>query len=148
MNENYYLKTVCYLLLSIIPLSIVGYFFAVSYESLFFLFEWLLFLIVVIGFIVSIIGSFKSNGNSRWVLISTVAFLCQFTVLSLFLGPFTFYGLFYLFYIVTLFALIAYVVAIIRTSSFRFLPIVFTIFSLSFTVYMGMLNSLWGKDLS
>lgn len=45
--ETKYIKINVLLLIAIIPLSIVGYLFAVSYESLFYIYEWLLALLII-----------------------------------------------------------------------------------------------------
>lgn len=148
MEEIKYVKINALLLLAIIPLSVVGYLFAVYNESLFFLYEWLLTLLILGSTILSIISIVKIKGNLKWVSISILAFLIQFSVLGLFLGPFTEYGLFSLFYIVTFFAVVVFVAAFRKIDKFKFLPIIFIILSIMFTFYMLLLNNLWGRDLS
>jgi hypothetical protein len=148
LEEIKYVKINALLLLAIIPLSVVGYLFAVYNESLFFLYEWLLTLLILGSTILSIISIVKIKGNLKWVSISILAFLIQFSVLGLFLGPFTEYGLFSLFYIVTFFAVVVFVAAFRKIDKFKFLPIIFIILSIMFTFYMLLLNNLWGRDLS
>ncbi|WP_163152595.1 hypothetical protein [Anoxybacillus sp. MB8] len=109
MGEIKYIKINALLLLAIIPLSVIGYLFAVYNESLFFLYEWLLTLLILVSTILSIISIVKIKGNLKWVSISILAFLVQLSILSLFLGPFTKYSLFSVFYIVTFFAIIIFI---------------------------------------
>ncbi|EZP75654.1 hypothetical protein H839_15037 [Parageobacillus genomosp. 1] len=148
MGEIKYIKINALLLLAIIPLSVVGYLFAVYNESLFFLYEWLLTLLILSSTILSIISIIKIRGNLKWVSISILAFLVQFSVLSLFLGPFTKYGLFSVFYIVTFFAIIIFIVTFRKVEKFKSIPMIFIIVSIMFTFYMFLLNSLWGRDLT
>jgi hypothetical protein len=148
LGEIKYIKINALLLLAIIPLSVVGYLFGVYNKSLFFLYELLLTLLIVGSTILSIISIVKIKGNLKWISISILAFLIQFSVLSLFLGPFTKYGLFSIFYIVTFFATIIFIITFIRVKKFKLLPITFIIVSIIFTFYMLFLNSLWGRDLS
>jgi hypothetical protein len=148
LGEIKYIKLNAFLLLAIIPLSVVGYFFAVYNESLFFLYEWLLTLLILASIIFSIISIVKIKSDLKWISISILVFLVQFSVLSLFLGPFTEYGLFSLFYIVTSCAVIVFIVAFRKVDKFKFLPIIFIIFSVAFTFYMLLLNNLWGRDLN
>jgi len=148
LGEIKYIKINALLLLAIIPLSIVGHLFAVYNESLFFLYEWLLTLLILVSTILSIISIIKIKGNLKWISISILAFLVQFSVLSLFLGPFTKYGLFSVFYIVTFFATIIFIISFIKVRKFKLMPIIFIIVSIIFTFYMLWLNSLWGRDWS
>ncbi|WP_044748440.1 hypothetical protein [Bacillus alveayuensis] len=148
MEEIKYIKINAFLLLAIIPLSIVGYLFAVYNESLFFLYEWLLMLLILVSAILSIISIVKIKGNLKWISISILAFLIEISVLSLFLGPFTKYSLFSVFYMVTLFVIIIFILSFRRTEKFKFLPMIFIIISIIFTFYMLFFNNLWGRDLS
>lgn len=148
MGEVKYIKINILLLLAIIPLSVVGHLFAVYNESLFFLYEWLLTLLILCSTILSIISIGKIKGNLKWVSISILAFLVQFSVLSLFLGPFTRYALFSVFYIVTFFATIIFIISFRKAETFKWIPMVFIIVSVIFTCYMLLLNSLWGRDVS
>jgi hypothetical protein len=59
LGEIKYIKINALLLLAIIPLSVVGYLFAVYDESLFFLYEWLLALLILSSTILSIISIIK-----------------------------------------------------------------------------------------
>jgi hypothetical protein len=145
LGEIKYIKINALLLLAIIPLSVVGYLFAVYDESLFFLYEWLLMLLILVSTILSIISIVKIKGNLKWVSISILAFLVQFLVLSLFLGPFTEYSLFSVFYIVTFFAIMIFIATFRKVEKFKFLPVIFIIVSIIFTFYMLFLNSLWGR---
>jgi hypothetical protein len=148
LGESNYIKINTLLLLAIIPISIVGYLFAVFNESLFFLFEWLFTLLILVSIIFSIISIVKIKSSLKWIPISILAFLVQFSVLSLFLGPFTEYRIFSLFYIVTFLAVVVFIIAFRKVNKFKFIPIIFLIFSITFTFYMLLLNNLWGTDLS
>jgi hypothetical protein len=148
LGEIKYIKINALLLLAIIPLSVVGYLFRVYNESLFFLYELLLTLLILGSTILSIISIVKIKGNLKWGSISILAFLIQFSVLSLFLGPFTRYDLFSVFYIVTFFATIIFIITFVKVEKFKLLLIIFIIVSIIFTFYMLLLNSLWGRDLS
>ncbi|MFZ3590235.1 hypothetical protein ACOI1C_13440 [Bacillus sp. DJP31] len=148
MAESNYIKINAFLLLAVIPLSIIGYLFTVHNESFFFLYEWLLVVIIVSSMILSVISVSRTKTDLRWASISILAFLIQFSVLGLFLGPFTEYGLFTVFYIVTFIAFAVYVVTLRKINQFKFLPIIFIIISIVFTLYMILLNSLWGSDIS
>jgi hypothetical protein len=148
LGETQYIKWNAFLLLAIIPLSIVGYYFAVYNESLFFLYEWLLTLLIIISIIFSIISIIKIKSGLKWVSMSILAFLIQFSVLGLFLGPITHFRMFYLYYFVALIAVVVFIVAIRKVNKLKFLPIIFTVLSVIFTLYMILLNNLWGNDLS
>lgn len=148
MNESKWIKINIWLLFSIIPLSVLGYFFAVKKESLFPIYEWLVYLILFASIIVAIVGSVNVKSETKWVSISILTFLIQFMVLCLFLGPFSFYGMFPAFYITSLIALISYILTINKTKKFRFLTIIFLILNILFLLYMIMLHSFWGNNLS
>jgi hypothetical protein len=148
MKENKYVKLNVCLLLGVIPLSVLGYTFAVYNESLFFLYEWLLLLLLLASIILSIIGIIKTKSNLQWISTSFLAFLVQFSVLSLFLGPFTEYVWFSLYYFVAFCAFIVFIVTINKVDRFKPIPIIFIIISLLFTFYMLLLNNLWGTGLS
>ncbi|WP_374722508.1 hypothetical protein [Peribacillus tepidiphilus] len=142
-----YVKVSGYLILAILPLSLIGYYFSGHHESVFFLYEWLFFTLLLGALTFSIIGVFK-NREQRWSLYSMVAFIVQFSVLSLFLGPLTFYQMFYFYYITATIGAFVYIWSIRKTKNYRFLPIVFFIISAMLTLYIVILNNLWGKDLS
>lgn len=146
--ETEYIKINVLLLFAIIPLSIVGYLFAVSYESLFFIYEWLLALLIISAMIWAVVSIVKIKTPLRWISISILAFLVQFSVLSLFLGPYTVNSFFCVFYVVTCLEVIILIMAIKKVKRFRHLPILFLIISGILTVYMMFLNSLWGSNLS
>lgn len=135
-------------MLSIIPLLIIGYFFAVYKEDLFYLFEWFLTILMVVMLIYSIINVIKIKSNLKWIAISTLFFLMQLSVFCLFLGPFTQYEFFYLYYVVSILSFVIFIGSIRKASKYKFVPISFTILSIVLSLYMILLNSLWGKDLS
>jgi hypothetical protein len=148
LNETKWIKLNIWLLFSIIPLSFIGYYFAVNKEPLFPIYEWLVYLIIFASLIVAIVGIVKVNSEIKWVSISILTFHIQFIVLCLFLGPFSFYGMFPAFYITSLLALISYILTINKTKKFRFLMIIFLILTILFLLYMIMLHSFWGNNLS
>ncbi|MFD2443614.1 hypothetical protein ACFSO7_06380 [Bacillus sp. CGMCC 1.16607] len=148
MNETKWIRYNLWLLLIIIPLSLVGYWFAVNKESLFYLYEWSVYLILLASIIVAFVGIVKVKSDVKWVSFSILAFLLQFVVLCLFLGPLSFSGLFYVFYILAIIALATYIIVIKKTKKYRLLSIIFFILTVMFILYMIILHSLWGNDLS
>jgi hypothetical protein len=146
LEETKYIKINFYLLLGILPLSIVGYLFAVYKENLFFLYEWSLTLLIVVSIILSIIGTIKNEGNSKWISLSYFAFFVQFSVLCLFLGPFTFYNVIFVFYITAFVTILITVIAIRKIGKFKFMPLLLLILSVIFTTYIMFLNALWGTN--
>ncbi|RFU66049.1 hypothetical protein D0466_05100 [Peribacillus glennii] len=148
MEDMKYLKMNSFLLLAIIPLSAVGYFFAVYNESLFFLYEWLLSLLISVSIILSIIIISKTQNQLKWLSLCILAFLVQFSELCLFLGPFTKSGFFYLYYIVTFFAAVIFSMTLKKVNKYKILPIILFIFSITFTLYMLLLHTLLGQNLT
>ncbi|RRN72976.1 hypothetical protein EI200_06605 [Peribacillus simplex] len=148
MKETFYLKLNGYLLLTIIPLSILGYYFAVHKESLFFLYKWLLVTLVIISVLFSIKNIVSIKNKSKWVAISILAFLIQFSVLGLFLGALTHYLMFYLYYVVAILSFVVFIITIRKNKTLRIIPLIFTILTGFFTLYMVFLNALWGNNLS
>jgi hypothetical protein len=146
LGDTKYIKINLYLFLGILPLSIVGYYFAVNKENLFFLYEWSILLLIVASLIFSIIGFKKNEGNSKWISLSYFAFFVQFSVLCLFLGPFSFYKVIFVFYITTFITILIMVMAIRKIGKFKFMPILLLTLSLIFTIYVMFLNSLWGTN--
>lgn len=148
MNETKWVKMNIWLLFSIIPLSFLGYFFAVKKESFFFIYEWSVYFIIFASLIIAIVGIIKVKSETKWVSISILTFLIQFMILCLFLGPYSFYTMFPAFYLASLIALISYILTINKTKKFRFLTIIFLILNIVFLLYMMMLHSFWGNTLS
>ncbi|MCM3727797.1 hypothetical protein M3226_19235 [Neobacillus cucumis] len=148
MKETFYLKLNVYLLLTIIPLSVLGYYFAVLHESMFFLYEWLLAGLVLISIFISIKNIVSIRSGLKWVAISILAFLLQFSVLGLFLGPYTYFLMIYLYYVVAILSFIVYIVTMRKSKTFKTVPIIFTILTGLFTLYMVFLDALWGSNLS
>lgn len=148
IKETFYLKLNVYLLLTIIPLSALGYYFAVHKESLFFLYEWLLTALVIISILFSIKNIVSIRNGLKWVAISILAFLIQFSVLGLFLGPLTHYFMIYLYYVVAILSFIVFIVTMRKNKTFRIITIIFTILTGFFTLYIVFLNALWGNNLS
>jgi len=148
LKELRYITINSLLLLAIAPISLIGYFFAVHNESLFFLYEWLLSLMIVGVILLAIVGIIKIKSKLKWISISILAFMIQFSVLSLFLGPFTKYPLFILYYFIAAIAFVLFILTIKKVDKFKFIPINFIVLSIILTLYMILLNNLWGKDLS
>ncbi|QFK72381.1 hypothetical protein F7984_14595 [Pradoshia sp. D12] len=148
IKETFNLKLNVYLLLIIIPLSILGYYFAVNNESLFFLYEWLLAVLIMtlISFSIKNIVSIKNN--LRWVAISILAFLIQFSVLALFLGPLTHYLMFYLYYVIAIVSFTVFIITIRKNKTLRVIPLIFFMLTGLFTLYIMTLNALWGTNMS
>jgi hypothetical protein len=148
MQPVQYVKNSSLLLFSILPVSLVGYFFAVSYEDLFFLYEWILVVILVGAGGLALTGALTEAGKLRWILLSIFLFSIHFSVLGLFLGPFTMYSMFIIYYVITFFAFLTYITAFLASDRFRFIPFILMIVSVLLTIYVIILNGLWGKDLT
>jgi hypothetical protein len=145
MKEIYYLKLNVYLLLTIIPLSALGYYFAVYNESLFFLYEWLLVALVIVSILFSIKNIVSIKNERKWIAVSILAFLIQFSVLGLFLGPFSNYPIIYLFYVVALVSLVVFLLTLRKNKILKVIPIIFMIVTGFFTLYMAFINVMWGN---
>ena len=148
IKETFNLKLNVYLLLLIIPLSILGYYFAVNNESLFILYEWLLAALVIALVIFSIKNILSIKDNLRWVAASILAFLIQFSVLALFLGPLTHHLMFYLYYISAIISITVFIITIRKNKTLRVIPLIFFMLTGLFTLYVLALNALWGTNLS
>ncbi|WP_409305121.1 hypothetical protein [Peribacillus sp. SCS-155] len=148
MKGTYSIKLNLYLLLMIIPLSALGYYFAVHDKTRFFLYEWLLAAIVIVSLFLSIKSIISSTNGSRWASMSIFAFLVQFSVLALFLGPLTHYAMFYVYYVATAFSLTVFIMAIRKKTALRLIPAIFILLSCSFTIYVLFLHALWAHNLS
>ena len=148
IKETFNLKLNMYLLLIIIPLSALGYYFAVNNESLFFIYEWLLAALVIALVIFSIKNILSIKDNLRWVAASILAFLIQFSVLALFLGPLTHHLMFYLYYICAIVSITVFIITIRKNKTLRVIPLIFFMFTGLFTLYILALNALWGTNLS
>ena len=148
IKETFNLKLNVYLLLLIIPLSILGYYFAVNNESLFILYEWLLAALVIALVIFSIKNILSIKDNLRWVAASILAFLIQFSVLALFLGPLTHHLMFYLYYLSAIVSFTVFIITIRKNKPLRVIPLIFFMLTGLFTLYVLALNALWGTNLS
>ncbi|MGA4720999.1 hypothetical protein [Fictibacillus nanhaiensis] len=148
MDSDQYVKRSSYLMLTIFPVLMVGYYFAVNHENLFFLYEWTLIIIVLGAGLMSLIGAIKTKGKEKWVLFSILAFCVQFAVLGLFLGPLTFYPMFFVYYPATILAMTVYGITLSKVDDYRFISVIFMIISVLLTLYMVLLQSFWGQDLT
>ncbi|TLS37171.1 hypothetical protein [Pseudalkalibacillus caeni] len=145
MSEVKSIKVNALMLLMIIPLSLLGYYFAVEKESLFFIYEGLFSLLIVSSVIMAMRNIVKSESSLKWVSVSILAFLLQLSVLGIFLGPFSFYSMFYLYYVTAIITIMVYVISLTKAERFKFLPVLFIVLSVLMTFYMIFLNMLWGK---
>jgi hypothetical protein len=145
IKEIYYLKLNIYLLLLIIPLSALGYYFSVHNESLFFLYEWLLVALIIASILFSIKNIVSIKNERKWVAISILAFLIQFSVLGLFLGPLSNKLMIYLFYVVAIISFVVFIISIRKNKILKIIPIVFMILTGIFTLYMIFINAMWGN---
>ncbi|WP_108670325.1 hypothetical protein [Peribacillus acanthi] len=142
-----YAKATSLLLLSLIPLSFIGYWFAVDLEHLFFLYEWSLVVLMLAIVYFSFLGIYKEKKN-KWIFISTLAFTIQMSVLFLFIGPFTHFSFIMIYYVTSTITTILMVISLKKLQKYRYLPITFLFFSILSTLYVILINNLWGKDLS
>ncbi|WP_163100334.1 hypothetical protein [Peribacillus alkalitolerans] len=142
-----YVKVTSLLLLSILPFSLIGYWFAVDHEHLFFLYEGALLFIILATFFFAIKGVSKDKKN-KWTLISTLGFTFQMAILFLFLGPFTHYVFILIYYVATIVAAIMMIMSLKKMHKNRYLPITFLVISIISTLYVILLNNLWGSNLS
>lgn len=148
IKETFNLKLNVYLLLIIIPLSILGYYFAVNNESLFFLYEWMLAALVISLIIFTVKNIVSIKDNLKWIAISILTFLIQFSVIALFLGPLTHHLMFYLYYVIAIVSFTVFIITIRKNKSFSVIPVIFFIITGLFTLYIIALNAIWGSDLS
>ncbi len=148
MHAFQYIKRSLFLLLAVIPVSLIGYFFAVDQENLFFLYEWTLMAVILGAGVWALTGALKTTGKEKWILFSILMFCVQFAVFGLFLGPWTFYSMLFVYYVATAIGIAVYGYTLFKVDRYRFISVIFMILSVLFTLYMMVLNSLWGKDLS
>lgn len=140
-------KGMAYLLVAMIPMFILGYFLSVGYEEMFFIYEWLLGTVVLSVFVLSIKSIWEIKDERKWIAGSFFAFILQFFVLSLFLGPFTYYSIIFVYYGVALCAFLVFVIALRRNKTLRVIPSTFMVITGAFTLYVILLNNLWGTSL-
>ncbi len=144
LTEISYIKINALLLLAIIPLSIIGYFLAVSTEPMFFVYEWSLVVILSCSLLLAIGTAVVYNSSLKWLSFSILAFVIQFSVFCLFIGPYTVYWLFFVYYTAAVCSSAVFVHTVRKGLPLRFMSIIFIICSVVLTVYMVILNSLWG----
>ncbi|MGA9288531.1 MAG: hypothetical protein WBV93_09335 [Anaerobacillus sp.] len=146
LTELSYIKINALLLLAIIPLSIIGYFLAVSTEPMFFVYEWSLVVILTSSLLLSISTAVVYTSSLKWLSFSILAFVIQFSLFCLFIGPYTVYWMFFVYYTAAIGSSVVFVLTLRRGLPFRFMTIVFIIFTIGLTAYMVILNSLWGVN--
>ena len=144
LNEVSYIKIKALLLLAIVPLSIIGYFLAASDESLFFVYEWALVVLLSCAFLLSIVTAFKYKSSFKWLSFSFIAFILQFAVFCLFIGPYTLYPLFFMYYAMAAISITVYIITLKKGLPFRKITVTFMLVTFITTVYMSLLNSIWG----
>lgn len=148
MQTVHYIRTSSFLLIAIIPISVIGYLLAVDYEDLFYLYEWALSVLIAGAGGLALMGAVQMNGRIRWVQLSVLAFCVHFSVLGLFLGPFTIYPMFGVYYLVTVLALLVYVYTLFKVKQYRSVPVLLMVGSSLMTFYMMFLHMLWGANLT
>lgn len=148
MTSVQYVKSSSLLLLFIIPLSIIGYIFAIHNEDLFFLYEWAIVILVLCSGILAFMGSVKAKDKLKWILFSVLAFTVQISVLGLFLGPFSIYPMFFVYYMITFISLGIYVTSLLNATRFKSIVTILIVVSGLLTIYMIFLHGLWGTDWS
>ncbi|TFE00823.1 hypothetical protein [Jeotgalibacillus sp. R-1-5s-1] len=146
MTETKRIQTNAWLMLLFIPLFVTGYMLAVYEESLFGLFEWGYWTLISALFIFAVWNTTITKGPSKWAATSMAAFLMQLAVLSLFLGPFSIYSMFFVFYAVAAVVLITFILALKKTDRFKGLIALFLGLSIVMVVYMAVIQSLWGVN--
>ncbi|MCA0173902.1 hypothetical protein [Bacillus sp. RAR_GA_16] len=146
LTELSYVKINALLLFMIVPLSIIGYFLSVSNEEMFFVYEWSLVILLLVSFFLAIATLFIYKSSYKWLSYSILAFDLQFAVFGLFIGPYTFFELFSVYYVCSLLALIAFIATLKKVGAFRFLIVLFLFVTGLLTVYMAFLQSLWGTN--
>ncbi|WP_335872796.1 hypothetical protein [Bacillus sp. 2205SS5-2] len=134
------------MLVSFIPVLLLGYLFAVKNENLFFLYEWSLILLIIISMILAVRGVLITKDSHKWLFITILVFLLQFSTFSLFLGPFTSYGFFLPFYLISILTISVYVITLVKISNYKPLPVSLGILSTFFMLFMIFLQSIWGVD--
>lgn len=146
LTELSYVKINALLLFMIVPLSIIGYFLAVSSEAMFFVYEWSFFILLLVSFFLAIATLLIYKSSYKWLSYSILAFDLQFAIFGLFMGPYTIVELFFAYYVCSFLALIVLLVTLKKISVFRFLIVVLLIVTGLLTVYMWFLQSLWGVN--
>jgi hypothetical protein len=146
LTELSYVKINALILLMILPLSMIGYQFAVSNEEMFFVYEWSLVVLLLISFILAGATSVIYNSSNTWLSYAILSFDLQFAVFGLFMGPYTSYELFFVYYLCSAIALIIFIITLKNVKVFRYLIMIFTIVTVLLTSYMVLLQSLWGTN--
>ncbi|MCA0993730.1 hypothetical protein [Pseudalkalibacillus hwajinpoensis] len=146
LTELSYIKINALMLLMILPLSVIGYQFAVSNEEMFFVYEWALVVLVLISFILAGATSIIYNSSNTWLSYAILSFDLQFAVFGLFMGPYTFYKFFFVYYLCAAIALIIWIITLKKVKVFRYLIVIFIIVTVLLTSYMLLLQNLWGMN--
>ncbi|MFB1082515.1 hypothetical protein [Jeotgalibacillus sp. JSM ZJ347] len=129
-----------------LPLFVVGYQLAVHEERLFWVFEWSYYALVAVLLIFAIWNMAAVKGRSKWAAGAIAAFLLQLSVLSLYVGPFTVYAMFFVFYAVTATVLFILIMAFRKTDRYRGMIGLFISFSIVMVLYMALIQSLYGVN--
>ncbi|WP_166000486.1 hypothetical protein [Bacillus sp. Cs-700] len=146
LTELSYVKINGLILLMILPLSVIGYQLAVSNEEMFFVYEWSLVVLVLISFILAGATSIIYNSSHTWLSYAILSFDLQFAVFGLFIGPYTSYELFFVYYLFAAIALIIFIMTLKKVKVIRYLIVIFIIVTVLLTSYMLLLQSLWGMN--
>ncbi|MBM7578553.1 hypothetical protein [Jeotgalibacillus terrae] len=146
MTEAKRIQTNAWLLLLMIPLFVMGYSFAVDAERLFWVFEWSYYVLIAALLIFALWNTAAAKGSLKWAAGAIAAFLLQLIVLSLYVGPFTIYAMFFVFYAVTAAVLFILIMAFRKTDRYRVMIGLFIGLSIIMVLYMALIQSLWGVN--
>ncbi|WP_206591937.1 hypothetical protein [Bacillus coahuilensis] len=119
---------------------------AVNNEAMFVLYEWILAILVVSLLFLSFVGMVNIKTKQKWIMAAFLAFTIQFSALCLFLGPFTFYSAYYVYYGLAFVSLAIYLLTIRKVDRMRYIPISFTFLTTITILYMMVTQSLWGAS--
>jgi O-antigen/teichoic acid export membrane protein len=136
------------LLVATIPLSLIGYLFAVNYEDLFYMYEWALIFLIVAAAGMALTGALQAKDQSRWVLVSILAFCIHIAVLALFLAPFSIYSMFWVYYVMTVLAFFVYFHTYLKVKFNRSVTVLLMFATFLMTLFIVFLHMLWGVNLT
>lgn len=146
LTELSYIKINALILMMILPLSLIGYQLAVSNEEMFFVYEWSLVVLVLISLILAGVTSVIYKSSNTWLSYAILGFDLQFAVFGLFIGPYTSYNLFFVYYLFSAIALLIFILTLRKVKVFRYLIVIFIIVTILLTSYMVLLQMLWGTN--
>lgn len=148
MRTIHFIRVSLVILVAAIPLSLIGYLLAVDYEDLFYMYEWALVFLIASAAGMALTGALKARDQSRWVLVSILAFCIHIAVLAFFLGPFSVYPMFWVYYVVTVLAIYVYFHTFLKVKFYRAVPVLLMIATSLMTIFIVFLQMLWGANLT